>query len=84
MFTDVHIRVPAEVSPTISQSGNRRLPDGLVCFTFRHVARKGMDKIFADAVKNTKPQSQTSEQQSAGETPKKLPKGVVLGKDGKP
>ncbi|KAI4204617.1 MAG: hypothetical protein LQ350_000932 [Teloschistes chrysophthalmus] len=43
-----------------------------------------MDKIFADALKNTKSQAQTTEQQDGGEAPEKYPKGVVLGKDGKP
>ncbi|KAL9006539.1 MAG: hypothetical protein Q9188_000699 [Gyalolechia gomerana] len=51
-----------------------------------------MDKIFSDAIKNTKSQSGTAQQeqkqqqqqQQEGVLPDKLPKGVVLGKDGKP
>ncbi|KAL8637510.1 MAG: hypothetical protein Q9228_005228 [Teloschistes exilis] len=43
-----------------------------------------MDKIFADALKNKNSQSQATEQQNGGEAPEKYPKGVVLGKDGKP
>ncbi|KAI4133111.1 MAG: hypothetical protein LQ338_000376 [Usnochroma carphineum] len=43
-----------------------------------------MDKIFSHAVKYTKTQSQTSTQQEEDDAPRKLPKGVVLGKDGKP
>ncbi|KAL8713906.1 MAG: hypothetical protein Q9220_002052 [cf. Caloplaca sp. 1 TL-2023] len=43
-----------------------------------------MDKLFANAIKNTKAQSQASEDQAETEALQKLPKGVVLGKDGKP
>ena len=43
-----------------------------------------MDKIFLDAIKNTKSQSQSAQQPDKGDAPQKLPKGVVLGKDGKP
>ena len=49
-----------------------------------HAARKGMDKIFADAVKNTKLPPQTTGKEDNQERPAKYPKGVVLGKDGKP
>lgn len=49
-----------------------------------------MDKFFATQVNkkpsdNVPPPEQTSEKPGEGGTPpKKLPKGVVLGKDGKP
>ncbi|KAL9019912.1 MAG: hypothetical protein Q9185_002854 [Variospora sp. 1 TL-2023] len=43
-----------------------------------------MDKIFSDAIKNTQSQSQRPRQQEGDETSTKVPKGVVLGKDGKP
>ncbi|KAL8942347.1 MAG: hypothetical protein Q9216_001729 [Gyalolechia sp. 2 TL-2023] len=43
-----------------------------------------MDKIFFDAIKNTRSQSGPTQQQEEGISPDKLPKGVVLGKDGKP
>ncbi|KAL9603986.1 MAG: hypothetical protein Q9179_002014 [Wetmoreana sp. 5 TL-2023] len=43
-----------------------------------------MDKIFADAVQNNKSQARISEQHAEEEAPEKFPKGVVLGKDGKP
>ncbi|KAL8676807.1 MAG: hypothetical protein Q9186_006714 [Xanthomendoza sp. 1 TL-2023] len=43
-----------------------------------------MDKFFSDAVKSTKPQSQGSNQQDGDSVTQKYPKGVVLGKDGKP
>ncbi|KAL8720865.1 MAG: hypothetical protein Q9225_002344 [Loekoesia sp. 1 TL-2023] len=43
-----------------------------------------MDKIFSDAIKNTKTHAQTAHAQEEDDASKKLPKGVVLGKDGKP
>ncbi|KAL8928585.1 MAG: hypothetical protein Q9208_001819 [Pyrenodesmia sp. 3 TL-2023] len=43
-----------------------------------------MDRIFSDAIKNTKSQSQRPRQEEGDNAPKNVPKGVVLGKDGKP
>ena len=45
-----------------------------------------MDKFFSDVQKNSsKPSTESVEGKSADGTPKKaVPKGVVLGKDGKP
>ncbi|KAL8763055.1 MAG: hypothetical protein Q9184_001082 [Pyrenodesmia sp. 2 TL-2023] len=43
-----------------------------------------MDRIFSDAIKNTKSQSQKPQQEESDNAPKNVPKGVVLGKDGKP
>ncbi|KAI4186620.1 MAG: hypothetical protein L6R41_003377 [Letrouitia leprolyta] len=43
-----------------------------------------MDKIFSDAIKNSKSQPGTAQQREERPSPDKLPKGVVLGKDGKP
>ncbi|KAL8645692.1 MAG: hypothetical protein Q9226_007186 [Calogaya cf. arnoldii] len=43
-----------------------------------------MDRFFADAVKSNKTQSQTPDQHDGDAAPQKYPKGVVLGKDGKP
>lgn len=43
-----------------------------------------MDRIFSDAIKNTKSQSQKPQQEDGDNAPKNIPKGVVLGKDGKP
>ncbi|KAL8821724.1 MAG: hypothetical protein Q9223_000298 [Gallowayella weberi] len=43
-----------------------------------------MDKSFSDAVKSTETQSQASDQQDGTSATQKYPKGVVLGKDGKP
>ena len=45
-----------------------------------------MDKFFSDVQKkNSKPLTESGEGKSADGTPKKaVPKGVVLGKDGKP
>ncbi|KAL8675372.1 MAG: hypothetical protein Q9168_000203 [Polycauliona sp. 1 TL-2023] len=43
-----------------------------------------MDKLFTDAVRSTKTQSQSSDQQDADAVHPKDPNAVVLGKDGKP
>ncbi|KAL9597594.1 MAG: hypothetical protein Q9219_005033 [cf. Caloplaca sp. 3 TL-2023] len=43
-----------------------------------------MDKIFADAIKNTKSRPPSSQEPGEDDPSKKVPKGVVLGKDGKP
>lgn len=57
-------------------------------FFFNDVGRL-MDKFFADAVKKTEQRGKetgdaTTEVATDGEALKKFPRGVVLGKDGKP
>ncbi|KAL8909078.1 MAG: hypothetical protein Q9207_000412 [Kuettlingeria erythrocarpa] len=43
-----------------------------------------MDRIFSDTIKNTGSQPRKPQRGEGDDAPKDLPKGVVLGKDGKP